>query len=271
MLMADVPDTTSELAPLDERDLRERLAALPLGQPLIYLPVVGSTNTYAMELARAGAAEGTLVVTDEQPEGRGRAGRVWRSMPRQQALLSLVLRPDFPPQFLVMLAALAVAKVVEDMTGVTAEIKWPNDVLVGGRKLCGILIETGAGADGGVFAVLGIGLNVNGHFASDPELAGRAATLAELAGHDLAREQVVAGLLANVSQLYQEIHDGGKAGRETVWMQWRARLATLGRRVRIAQGALTEEGIAEDVDADGALLLRRDDGSVAAITWGDVS
>lgn len=269
--MADVPDTTSEPAPLDERDLRERLAELPLGQPLIYLPVVGSTNTHAMELARAGAAEGTLVVTDEQPEGRGRAGRVWRSMPRRQALLSLVLRPDFPPQFLVMMAALAVANVVEDMTGVTPEIKWPNDVLAEGRKLCGILIETGAGADGGAFAVLGIGLNVNGHFASDPELAGRAATLAELAGHDLVREQVIAELLANVSLLYRSLHEGGVAGREIVWMLWRARLATLGRHVRISQGTLTEEGIAEDVDAGGALLLRRADGSQIAISWGDVS
>jgi BirA family biotin operon repressor/biotin-[acetyl-CoA-carboxylase] ligase len=268
--LADVPDSTSEPAPLDERELRERLAALPLGQPLIYLPVVGSTNSYALDVARAGASEGTLVVTDEQPEGRGRAGRAWRSMPRRQALLSLVLRPDFPPQFLVMMAALAVAKVVEDQTGAMPEIKWPNDVLVAGRKLCGILIETGADG-GGAFAVLGVGLNVNGHFASDPELAGRAATLAELAGHDLAREQVIAELLANVSQLYRGLRAGGVVGRESIWGQWRAQLATIGRRVRIAQGALTEEGIAEDVDADGALLVRRDDGSVAAITWGDVS
>jgi BirA family biotin operon repressor/biotin-[acetyl-CoA-carboxylase] ligase len=271
MGMAEQSDGASEPAPLDERALRERLAALPLGRPLIYLPVVGSTNSHAMELARAEAAEGTLVVTDEQPEGRGRVGRTWRSMPRRQALLSLVLRPAFPPQLLVMAAALAVAQVVEDATGTTPEIKWPNDVLAGGRKLCGILIETGADAAGGAFAILGIGLNVNGTFAGDGELAGRAATLADLASHDLVREQVIAELIAAVNVLYQELRDGGEAGREMVWGRWRARLATLGRQVRIAQGTLAEEGLAEDVDADGALLLRRADGSRVAITWGDVS
>ncbi len=260
----------TDAAPLDERDLRERLAALLLGHPLIYLPVVGSTNTHALELARQGAAEGTLIVTDDQPEGRGRVGRVWRAMPRRQALLSLVLRPEFPPHFLVMAAALAVARVVEDMTGREPEIKWPNDVLEEGRKLCGILIETGADAAGGAFAILGIGLNVNGSLAGDPDLAGRAATLADLAGHNLERERVIADLVARVSQQYETLR-AGAAGRESVWSAWRGRLATLGRQVRVAQGRREVAGIADDVDADGALLLRRDDGSRVVVTWGDVS
>jgi BirA family biotin operon repressor/biotin-[acetyl-CoA-carboxylase] ligase len=269
MPVTDRPNTLSEPAPLNERDLRARLAALPLGQPLIYLPVVGSTNTHALGLARRGTPEGTLVVTDDQPEGRGRVGRVWRSMPRRQALLSLVLRPAFPPHFLVMAAALAVAQVVDDMTGRKPDIKWPNDVLVQGRKLSGILIETGTDAAGDAFAVLGIGLNVNGSFASDPDLAERAATLADLAGHDLAREDVIAALVAQVSLRYQTLR-ASELERESIRDVWRARLITLGRQVRVAQGEREETGIAEDVDADGALLLRRADGSRVALTWGDV-
>ncbi|HEV2238035.1 MAG TPA: biotin--[acetyl-CoA-carboxylase] ligase, partial [Ktedonobacterales bacterium] len=147
--------------------LRARLAGGPLGDPLIYLPTIGSTNSHAAELARDGAHDGTLVLTDAQPEGRGRVGRRWRSMPRQQLLFSLVLRPAFPAHFLVMAAALAVADAIDAVAGVPVAIKWPNDVLFEGRKLCGILIETGTGA-AGAYAVLGIGLNINGSLEGDP-------------------------------------------------------------------------------------------------------
>src|SRR5690242_21469608 len=144
-------------APLDHARLRTAISGLRLGHPLIYFPALDSTNSHAAELARAGAAEGTLVTTDDQTAGRGRIGRAWKSLPGQQLALSLVLRPAFPPHFLVMASALAVAAAIETVAGLTPAIKWPNDVLVDGRKVCGILIETSPGA-----AILGIGLNVNG-------------------------------------------------------------------------------------------------------------
>lgn len=262
---------SAESNPLDVAALEADLAGLRLGRPLIYLPVLDSTNTHAIELARAGAAEGTLVIADEQTAGRGRVGRVWRSLPRQQVLLSLVLRPDFPPHFLVMAAALGVARTVDAAAGVPADIKWPNDVLCQGRKLCGILIETGSDARGGRFAVLGIGLNVNGSLAADPELRTRAATLAEIAGHALARERVAATLLTQLDALYTQLRADGAAARAAVRAAWRARLVTLGAHIRLTQGARVEAGTAEDVDADGALLLRRADGSLLPVTWGDVS
>lgn len=257
-------------APLDVAALTAGLAGCGLGQPLIFLPVVGSTNAHAVALARAGAAAGTLVMTDEQPEGRGRAGRIWRSLPRQQVLASVILRPLFPPHFLVMAAALAVAAAAEAATGVRPDIKWPNDVLWAGRKLCGILIETGSDTMGQLFAVLGIGLNVNGSLAGDPELASRAATLAEVAGHPLAREMVAAHLLSELARCYTALQGGGESAWARIRAEWRARLVTLGQRVRLTQSDHVEEGIAEDVDGDGALLLRRDDGTLLTITWGDV-
>ena len=269
-MAADTP-SDSGAAPLDVAALAAALAGAELGQPLIYLPVIGSTNTHAVALARAGASAGTLVLTDEQPTGRGRAGRAWRSLPRRQVLASLILRPAFPPHVLVMAAALAVAETVEAETGTRPDIKWPNDVLSAGRKLCDILIEAGSDHAGQPFAVLGIGLNVNGSLADDPELAGRAATLADLAGHPLSREAVIMRLLAALARHYDDLQRGGEAARMRVRAAWRARLATLGSRVRLTQSGQVAEGMAEDVDADGALLLRRDDGSLLTVTWGDVS
>ena len=252
--------------PLDHALLRAALTGLRLGHPLIYFPALDSTNSHAAELARAGAAAGTLVTTDDQTAGRGRIGRAWKSLPGRQLALSLVLRPAFPPHFLVMASALAVAAAIETVSGLTPAIKWPNDVLVDGRKVCGILIETSPGV-----AILGIGLNVNGSLAGDAELAPRATTLAEAAGRDLSREDLAIALIRRLDDLYTLLASGGMAARERVRAEWRARLVTLGRHVSIRQNGAEIAGVAEDVDADGALLLRRDDGTLQTITWGDVS
>ncbi len=253
------------LAPLDLAALRHGLAGARLGQPLIYLPAVDSTNTYASALAREGAAEGTLVTTDHQTAGRGRVGRVWKALPNQQLALSVILRPTFPPHFLVMASALAVAQAVEAVTGARPEIKWPNDVLLTGRKVCGILIETGDGA-----ATLGMGVNVNGSLDDDPELAPRATTLAAVVGHALSREALAAEIILRLDARYDELLTGGVTARQKLRAAWRDRLAPLGRRATIRQRATTLEGLAEDVDDDGALLLRLDDGRLATVLWGDV-
>jgi BirA family biotin operon repressor/biotin-[acetyl-CoA-carboxylase] ligase len=260
-----VPDDASPTPVLDLAALRAAIAGLRLGTPLIYAAALPSTNSYAAELARAGAAEGTLVITDDQTAGRGRIGRVWKSRPGQHLALSLVLRPTFPPHFLVMASALAVAAAVEATTSLRAAIKWPNDVLGTGRKVSGILIETSPG-----YAVLGIGLNVNGSFADDPELAARATTLAEATGRDLSREVLASRLLSQLETHYARLRAGDEPARREVRAAWRAHLVTLGRPVTIQQADATLVGVAEEVDADGALLLRLADGTLRAVTWGDV-
>lgn len=256
---------TEHLEPLDAEALRRELAGLRLGQPLIYLPEIGSTNTYAGELARTGAAEGTLVTTDHQTAGRGRVGRVWKAMPRQQLALSLILRPTFPPHLLVMASALAVAQAIEQVTGARPDIKWPNDVLLGGRKVCGILIETSDGA-----ATLGMGVNVNGALDDDTELAARATTLAAATGRAVSREALAAEIVRRLDARYLDLLEGGVSARRRLRAEWRARLVTLGRRATIRQRETTLVGLAEDVDDDGALLLRLDDGNLTTVLWGDV-
>ncbi|HEX9039034.1 MAG TPA: biotin--[acetyl-CoA-carboxylase] ligase [Ktedonobacterales bacterium] len=256
-------------APLRVDLLRQGLRGVALGNPLIYLPAVGSTNTYAGALAREGAGEGALVMTDDQTAGRGRAGRVWKPLPNQQLILSFVLRPTFPPHFLVMAGALAVAEAIEAVTPLRVELKWPNDALVNGRKVCGILIETSDGV-----AILGMGLNANGDFSDDAELAARATTLAAEVGHPVVREELAIALVRRLDARYSQLREGGDEAQRALREQWRARLVTLGRRAVIHQTlgetAPPIEGLAVDVDSDGALLLRRDDGQLVTITWGDV-
>jgi len=262
---SDTAPDTNDFAPLDVEALRRSLAGLRLGNPLVYVPALGSTNSQAMELAHAGAAEGTLVITDHQTAGRGRVGRVWEPLPRQQLTFSLLLRPPFAPHWLVMASALAVAAAIEAVTGIRPEIKWPNDVLIGGLKVCGILIETSDGV-----AVLGIGVNVNGSLAEHPLLATRATTLADAAGHILAREPLAAEIIQELDARYAELLAGGEAAQSELRTAWRARLVTLGRRVVVRQGEGELIGIAEDVAADGALLLRDEVGGQRVVTWGDV-
>lgn len=258
------PPPAAGAAPLDVEAVRVALSGLRLGHPLVYLPAVASTNSHALELARQGAAEGTLVTTDDQTAGRGRVGRPWKSLPGQQLALSLVLRPSFTANFLMMASALAVADAIASVAPLRPDLKWPNDILVGGRKICGILIETSEGV-----VVLGIGVNVNGSLASDPELAARAATLAEAAGRAVSREALLAAIVRQLDAVYFTLADA--AGRAAVREAWRARLATLGRPATVTQHDQTLTGLAEDVDADGALLLRTDDGALRTITWGDVN
>jgi BirA family biotin operon repressor/biotin-[acetyl-CoA-carboxylase] ligase len=252
--------------PLDVETIRSATRDLRLGRPLLYFPTIDSTNSYVMGRAREGVPPGLLVIADEQTAGRGRIGRLWRSIPGMQLEFSLLLKPSFPSYFLVMASAVAVAEAVETAAGIPAGIKWPNDIEVDGKKAGGILIETTSD-----FGVLGIGLNVNGTLADDPMLRSSATTLADAAGHSLSREMIFVELLQRFDLRYAALSMGGNAAYVALHNAWRERLVTLGRRVTVTQGDSSVSGIAEAVDASGSLLLRRDDGSQATVHWGDVS
>ncbi len=250
--------------------IENRLHTTTIGKTLVYRPVIDSTNTLALQLAQEGAAEGTVVLTDDQPGGRGRQGRHWQALPGQQALLSIIVYPTFPAHFLVMCAALAVREAVALTCDLDPEIKWPNDVLVAGKKVCGILIETTSGADERLSGVVGIGINVHGSFKEVPELVQRATTIAEQGCEHISREGLIVALLERFDEGYDLLQHGGADGTWRIWKHWRDHLSTLGRWVRIQQGARLIEGMAIGVDGDGALLVRQLDGATTQITWGDV-
>lgn len=273
--------------------LQQQLQTLSfaIGNRLVYVPTVSSTNTLAMQLARAGSEEGLLVLTDSQSAGKGRQGRRWVDVYGCNVLSSLVLRPLFPLYLLVMIVSLAVVEAIQELCGehgAAATIKWPNDVLIGNHKVAGILVETTHDRSGNLIAIVGMGVNVKGSFALEhtatPEmvaLTAMATTLEAAYGRQISREQFLAVLLWHIEAYYlalqQEVRtslmthsvDRGPTSR-LVREKWRSYLSTLGRNIQVRQGDTVLEGIAEDVSETGELVLRLHSGEYVSITWGDI-
>jgi BirA family biotin operon repressor/biotin-[acetyl-CoA-carboxylase] ligase len=253
---------SSSWDPLDWRAVARARAGSRLGRHVIYEASVASTNLLARALLRQGAADGTVVVTDDQMRGRGRLGREWIAVPCSGLTFSVCLRPPAARRLhaLSPAAALAVHDVVHDVVDERCTLKWPNDVLVDGAKVCGILIELDEMGDHQT-AVVGIGLNVN----AAPPLAS-ATCLAACTGAPLAREPLLMRLLATLEQ-YVHAAEGTP---DAVIRQWHDRLDTLGRQVRVQSTTGMVEGVAVDVDAEGALLVRTHDGTTSAVHAGDI-
>ncbi|MFC1918440.1 biotin--[acetyl-CoA-carboxylase] ligase [Chloroflexota bacterium] len=237
-----------------------------VGQRVLCYPSVTSTNELAKQQARQGASEGTVVIADEQIGGKGRLKRTWLT-PRGNIAFSVILYPSLSclPS-LIMLASLAVVHGIKAATGLNSQIKWPNDVLVNGKKVCGILIENDVQGNAVSHSVIGIGINVNLKLADFPEIQSVATSLSEESGKDISRLKVVRCLFVEMERLYQSLLAGG-----SLYQEWRGSLVTLGERVRVRTGETTYEGIAESVTSDGGLLLRSLDGSLKKIVAGDVT
>jgi len=237
-----------------------------VGQKVIYYPSLTSTMEVAKQEARRGAAEGTVIVAGEQTVGKGRRRRIWLS-PRGNIAFSIILYPiaDYLPN-LIMLSSLAVVYSIESITGLKMQLKWPNDVLIKGRKVCGILIESGVRGRKVDYAVIGIGINVNLRLVDFPEISPIATSLSDELGREVPCLDLIRRLLVEVEKLYLALLSG-----ESVYQQWRDRLVTLGRRVQVSWGKNAYEGIAESVAEDGSLLLRCSDGSLTKIVAGDVT
>ena len=222
--------------------------------------------TEAGKQAQKGAAGGTVVITEEQTAGRGRMNRAWLT-PGGNIALSVILYPDlaFLPS-LIMVASLAVVGAIEGVTGLKPGIKWPNDVLIKGKKVCGILIENNV--QGGVvnYTIIGIGINVSLIPADFPEIQPMATGLADELGREVSRQAVVRRLLVEMDSLYLSVVAGG-----SIYEPWRDNMITLGKQVRVTEGKTVSEGVAESVAPDGSLLLRGGDGKLTRIVAGDVT
>jgi BirA family transcriptional regulator, biotin operon repressor / biotin---[acetyl-CoA-carboxylase] ligase len=246
--------------------LSDDLATQFIGKNIIYYPSVSSTMDAARREARHSAPEGTVVMAGEQTGGRGRLQRIWFTPPGNLAL-SIILYPGQAGlPCLVMIASLAAAHAVEKAAGLEAQIKWPNDVLVGGKKVGGILIENGVQVGGGLFAVVGIGINVGLRPEDIGDIAAIATSLAAASGREVSPRLVAKCLFEEFERLYRKLPDGG-----VIFEAWRRRLFTLGKKVAARWGDSVIEGIAESVDADGSLLIRRADGSLSRVIAGDVT
>lgn len=237
-----------------------------VGRRLIYLTSTSSTMDVARAEAESGAPEGTIIVAEEQTAGRGRFGRAWVSPAGKNLYLTLVLRPNVDRlRRISMLTPLAVCRAIEETTGIAAQIKWPNDVLLAGRKVSGILIETEFSGAEPRYALIGPGVNVNFDIDPQSEIAGIATSVKQELGRETPREPILAALLNHIENLYEQ------EDAEAVRAAWKSRLETLGRNVRLSFHGEIHEGLAEDVDAEGNLILLRPDGARQTFEAGEVS
>jgi len=225
---------------------------------------LGSTNTKARELSAEGVPEGTVVLSQAQTSGRGRQGRVWISEPGKNLLLSVILRPRLAPELLGIIslfASVSIAACLEKACGKTVGCKWPNDVIISGRKICGILSETVLTPAGVDAVILGIGLNVNQEiFPDEPGLNPTSMRLETGGEHDLAG--VLCSLLGELEERYNSI-SGGNSGR--IIDEWTRRSVILGSKVNVECGDSTFSGIALGVGPNGALLVNTAEGIVDVV------
>ena len=255
--------TPEEIAPL--------LAGSLFGTNILYHEETRSTNEDAKAAANAGAPDGTLVVTEFQGTGHGRLSRGWFCPKGEGVLFSVVLRPTaFLPQEApkcTLLAAVAVARAIRGL-GIDVGIKWPNDILAGGKKLVGILTEMSAEMERIHYIVIGTGINVNIAPAEfSPDIKDMATSLSILAGHAVDRRQLLAAILCEMEALYAAAQEQGFA---PIFDAWRELSVTLGKDVRVLGVGETFEGRAADIDETGALLVDTEHGRRRVLA-GDVS
>ena len=242
-----------------------------IGQAIHYFQTVDSTNRVADELARQGAEEGTVVVADFQSEGHGRLERRWLS-PRGKGLwFTVILRPQAEPAStvqLTLLAAVATTAAIGQYCGVYPKIKWPNDLLFAGKKVCGILCEMDGG-DTVDHVIIGIGINTNMDSEDFPgELNTTATSLSLETKRQIEGAELLAVVLTQIEYWYQLWLIEGFAPIFKAWIQWNG---TLGQEIRVDCGERQYQGRAERIEASGALVLREEDGSERIFDFGEVS
>jgi len=260
------PDT------IDQHELRAHLNSARVGSQLEFVKLTGSTNADAFRLAENGAIEGTVVLADSQTGGKGRRGRLWSSPAGVNLYCSVILRPAIMPYEapqLTFLSAVAVARAIELTTGLTPEIKWPNDLLVSGKKVAGLLNEMSAETDGINFVILGIGVNLNMTADQFPgDLRHPATSLLLESGTRVDRSRFTGTMLNELDRLYTDFLEHGFG---PVREEWQQRCNAKGRQVLVNDsGTDCTGGRFVGIDSDGAMLLRSDDGTIHRITCGDV-
>lgn len=228
-----------------------------------------STNAILKDHARKGTLSGSICLCEQQTAGRGRLDRSWSSPEGQGVWMSVLLQPELPAEnapLITFCAALAMTRALRSLTSLDARIKWPNDVILAGRKVCGVLLEAGFAPDGRQFVVIGTGLNVRSG-AYPQELSDRAIALDELCTPP-SRSQLIAAYLNELENAIDAIKSGCFSGISKPYHDYSC---TLGSEVQVLAPDETFTGIALDVDDTGALLVRTSDGSIRRVLAGDVS
>ncbi|MDD2928033.1 MAG: biotin--[acetyl-CoA-carboxylase] ligase [Candidatus Omnitrophica bacterium] len=252
---------------LFEFEVSRSLNTKTFGRRIFYYDTLTSTIDMAMDLGVKGAASGTLILAESQTKGKGRLGRDWFSPKYKGLYMSLILRPSMLPtqaSILTLLAAVSICTALKNSTGITSQIKWPNDLLVNNKKLCGILTQVIAETDRIDFVIISAGINVNNDKKS---LISTATSLKEQKKEEVSRVSLLQEILRELEVNYLFLE---KKGASQILEKWRQSNATLGRRVKVYCQHKHIEGEALDIDTDGGLLIRKDNGITQKVMSGDV-
>ena len=257
---------------LTPEEIQTGLATNTFGRAVHYFEEVASTQDQARQLAENGAEEGTLVTAEAQVGGRGRRGRLWISPPSTGIYLSLILRPDIEPFKIAQIpivVGIGVCESIAQVTGLNSRLKWPNDVLIEGKKVAGILTEMSAEPDRVHYIIVGIGINVNTPASSLPgDLQATATSLFEAAGHYVSRRALVQKMLTNLEAGYEEFK---LANFDAFRERWRQLDQTIDSWVTITDASGSFVGYAMDIDKDGALIVKDKQNKVRRVLAGDAT
>ncbi|NMB96725.1 MAG: biotin--[acetyl-CoA-carboxylase] ligase [Clostridiaceae bacterium] len=276
---------------LNAFEIRYGLSTKYLGSEIHFLKTIDSTNLYAKKIANEGCKDGALVVAETQTSGKGRMGRTWESKNKKGIWMSIVLKPEILPshiQIITLAASVAVVHGIKKATGISTGIKWPNDIISDGKKVCGILTEMSSEPDRVNYIVLGIGINVN-HDNDDfsDEIRHKATSLKilkysdgdthdehddeytdEYSDEDIRKNDVIKAILAEFEGLYENIKNGET---DVVLNQWREASLTLGMEVKIISGNCEFWGTALDITDDGKLIVRDTNDLIHELVSGEIS
>ncbi|MBI5641930.1 MAG: biotin--[acetyl-CoA-carboxylase] ligase [Deltaproteobacteria bacterium] len=261
---------TGEL-PFNGVEVASSLSTKFVGKNIFFYPRIDSTNIKAFELGRSGEGEGTAVIAEAQDKGKGRVGRVWESPAGLNLYTSIILRPPVAPQFahnLTFVLAVAAAEAVGLFVKQRPTVKWPNDVLVNGRKLAGILLEMDSEPDRVHFVVAGIGVNINiRREMFPPYIKNTATSIAEERGEEAGRAEFARSLYSSIELWYKIYLDKGFL---PILEAWKGYFDAEGKEVRVSSFNRAITGVCCGVDADGALLVKLSSGKVERVVSGDV-
>jgi len=264
--LVEVPDR------LSASEVKRGIHTKTIGKEILIFDEVGSTNDIAMELGAKGGEDGLVVVAESQSHGKGRLGRTWISPKGVNLYVSVLLRPEFSPHHasaLTMMASVATATAISRVTGLVTEIKWPNDILIGGKKVSGILTEMHAEGDRIHYVVIGVGVNVNMKREDFPDnLRMPAASLMEYAGRKIDRNELLRALLESMDSNLEMI---SRKGIVSIVPKWRRLCGTLNRRVKISLPGEAIIGVAEDVTQEGGLIVTIGEGAKRVVYAGDLT
>ena len=256
----------------DVEGLKNKLNCIHMGSNIICLPEIDSTNSLAKEYAKNNAQEGLVIVADSQTKGRGRMGKSWHSPPKTGIYLSILLKPNLKHDqlsLITLLAGVSAISTINEFSHQDATLKWPNDILINNKKICGLLCETTQKKNNSFYVIIGIGINVNQLPGQFPDSLKKTATSLRIVnGSPVDRLTVIRSLLTTLDHEYQLFLAEGKS---SVIKKWKLHTDLFGKRVAVKRGSIMITGTATNLDESGRLILRHDKGHYEAIDSGEIT